>query len=161
MQRYCRKLLENAGFNTKVGYLLAEMTEDIRPTLFQLQGAVAFVLLIGCLNIANLVLVRTSGRTRELATRHAIGADRGRLAFDAEGIGRLELHPVSQFVRLDARFELRVRLPLGRVPRIEPLQQIQLRPLLGARARCLRARQLQRAIRSGSAHSGRRRSRSA
>ena len=48
--------------------------QDVRPVLFLLWGGVLFVLLIGCLNIANLVLVRSSGRTREMATRHAIGA---------------------------------------------------------------------------------------
>lgn len=74
------KLLHDAGFHTAVGELQRELVEDIRPVLFLLWGGVVFVLLIGCLNIANLVLVRASGRTREMATRHAIGADRGRLA---------------------------------------------------------------------------------
>lgn len=74
------KILHDAGFNTSVGVLQEEIVEDIRPVLFLLWGGVGFVLLIGCLNIANLVLVRASGRARELATRQAIGADRARLA---------------------------------------------------------------------------------
>jgi len=74
------KLLHDAGFYTSVVDLQTEVVEDIRPVLFLLWGGVLFVLLIGCLNIANLVLVRSSGRTRELATRQAIGAGIGRLS---------------------------------------------------------------------------------
>lgn len=73
------QLLIDAGFHTSVAQLQSELVEDIRPVLMLLWGGVLFVLLIGCLNIANLVLVRASGRTREMATRHAVGADRGRL----------------------------------------------------------------------------------
>ena len=75
-----KKLLHDAGFYTAVGDLQTEVVEDVRPVLFLLWGGVVFVLLIGCLNIANLVLVRSSGRTREMATRQAIGADVGRLS---------------------------------------------------------------------------------
>ncbi len=74
------KLLHDAGFHTSVAQLQSELIEDVRPVLMLLWGGVLFVLLIGCLNIANLVLVRASGRSREMATRQAIGADRGRLA---------------------------------------------------------------------------------
>ena len=74
------KLLHDAGFYTAVVDLQTEVVQDIRPVLFLLWGGVLFVLLIGCLNIANLVLVRSSGRTRELATRQAIGAGVGRLS---------------------------------------------------------------------------------
>jgi predicted permease len=74
------KLLHDAGFYTAVVDLQTEVVQDIRPVLFLLWGGVLFVLLIGCLNIANLVLVRSSGRTRELATRQAIGAGIGRLS---------------------------------------------------------------------------------
>ena len=74
------QVLLDAGFNTSVGQLQSELVEDIRPVLMLLWGGVVFVLLIGCLNIANLVLVRASGRSREMATRHAIGADLRRLA---------------------------------------------------------------------------------
>lgn len=73
------QLLIDAGFHTSVAQLQSELVQDIRPVLMLLWGGVLFVLLIGCLNIANLVLVRASGRTREMATRHAVGADRARL----------------------------------------------------------------------------------
>ena len=74
------KILHDAGFYTAVGDLQTEVVQDVRPVLFLLWGGVLFVLLIGCLNIANLVLVRSSGRTREMATRQAIGADVPRLS---------------------------------------------------------------------------------
>jgi predicted permease len=74
------KILHDAGFNTSVAVLQDEIIQDVKPVLMLLWGGVLFVLLIGCLNIANLVLVRASGRSREMATRHAIGADKRRLA---------------------------------------------------------------------------------
>ncbi len=74
------KILHDAGFYTAVAELQGEIIQDVKPVLMLLWGGVLFVLLIGCLNIANLVLVRASGRSREMATRHAIGADKTRLA---------------------------------------------------------------------------------
>ena len=75
-----KKILKDAGFRTVVVFLQDDVVRDVKSALYLLWGGVLFVLAIGCVNLANLVVVRASGRTRELATRHAIGADLGRLA---------------------------------------------------------------------------------
>ena len=75
-----KQILINARFHTVVVPLHAYLVREIRPTLYLLWGGVAFVLLIGGVNVTNLMLVRSSGRMKELATRHALGAGMGRIA---------------------------------------------------------------------------------
>jgi len=75
--------LINAGFHTPVVFFQADMVRDISATLFMLWGGVLFVLLIGCVNLANLTLVRSTARVRELATRFALGAGRWRVTRQA------------------------------------------------------------------------------
>jgi len=75
-----RQLLINARFQTKVVGLQDELVRDVRPILYLLQAAVGFVLLIGCVNLANLMLVRSNVRMKELAIRFSLGAGRWRIA---------------------------------------------------------------------------------
>jgi len=75
-----KQLLINAGFHTTVERLQEVLVRDIRGTLYLLWGGAAFVLLIGAVNIANLVLARSNLRMKELATRVALGAARTRVA---------------------------------------------------------------------------------
>jgi putative ABC transport system permease protein len=75
-----KQLLINARFHTTVDPLQDYLVRDVKPTLFLMWGGAIFVLLIGCVNVANLVLVRSRARMKELATRLALGAGRARVA---------------------------------------------------------------------------------
>jgi putative ABC transport system permease protein len=69
----------NKGWQVTVTSLLDFFVADARPVLWALLGAVAFLLLIVCANVASLVVVRASARGKELAVRGALGAARGRI----------------------------------------------------------------------------------
>ena len=69
----------NADVGARVIPLQARQVQAVRPTLLLVQGAVVFVLLIACVNVANLMLARCTRRAPEFAVRMAVGGGRGRL----------------------------------------------------------------------------------
>ncbi len=74
------KMMEDARLGPNVRPLLEDLVGDIGKSLWVVMATIGMVLLIACANVANLLLVRTEGRSQELAVRAAIGAGRGRLA---------------------------------------------------------------------------------
>jgi predicted permease len=70
------KAMAEAGFRSPVFPLHADHVRSIRPTLWLMQAGVFFLLLIGAVNLVNLLLIRASGRAKEMAIRQSMGAGR-------------------------------------------------------------------------------------
>jgi len=75
-------MMAEAGFRSRVVPLHADHVAAVRPTLLLVQVGALFLLLIGAVNVANLFLIRASGRVKELAVRQAIGAGRRHVVAD-------------------------------------------------------------------------------
>lgn len=71
-----KPMLETAGFWTKVAGFKDDLVREVAGSLVLVQGGVLLLLLIGCVNVANLMLVRAQKRKRELAVQFALGAGR-------------------------------------------------------------------------------------
>ncbi|HSH37644.1 MAG TPA: ABC transporter permease [Chthoniobacterales bacterium] len=70
------KMMAEAGFRSPVVSLHAHHVRSIRPTLWLIQAGVFFLLLLGAVNLINLLLVRASSRAKEIAIRQSMGASR-------------------------------------------------------------------------------------
>src|SRR5271168_2215894 len=77
------KMIADAGFRSLIVPLHADHVAAIRPTLLLLQAGAMALLLIGAVNLVNLLLVRASSRVKELAVRQALGASRGHVVREA------------------------------------------------------------------------------
>lgn len=75
-----KQFVERSGMTMNVGGVQEQRVKPVRTTLLMLQGGVAFVLLIGCVNVANLLLARSNARQAEMALRTALGAGRAAIA---------------------------------------------------------------------------------
>ena len=114
----------NEGWGARVVPAHEQLVAASRPALMVLMGAVGFLLLIVCANMANLLLARLSGRRREVAVRAALGASRWQVARPilaeslllSAGGGLLGLLAAMLGLRLLAA------LPEARLPRIEQIQ---------------------------------------
>ncbi|MFT3869418.1 MAG: ABC transporter permease [Nibricoccus sp.] len=76
------QIVKGAGYNTKVVSLHGDHVQSIKPTLVLLQAGGLFLLVIAVVNLTNLLLIRASGRLKDLAVRQALGARRRHVAIE-------------------------------------------------------------------------------
>ena len=115
------KMFEDAKLEPNVRLLKDDVIGDVGSALWLLMGTLAMVLLIACANVANLLLVRAEGRQQELAVRAALGASRGRIAYEllAESVTLGLVGGVAGLGIAVAAVRLLTALAPGNLPRLD------------------------------------------
>ncbi|HEX6049995.1 MAG TPA: ABC transporter permease [Gemmatimonadaceae bacterium] len=111
---------ETSGLRLRIEPMRDDLVADVRPAIIALMGAVIFVLLIACANVANLMLVRAAVRERELAVRSALGGTRWGLIRQmlAESLLVAALGAVVGFALAQAGIKLLLLLAPDTLPRL-------------------------------------------
>ncbi len=110
---------DDENFTVRVGSMHEDLTSEIRPAIYLLFAAVASLLLTACLNVANLLLVRSTARVAEISLRAALGADRRRIILQLlteSGCLALVGGVVGIGLAAGALRLLRMLYPDGRIP---------------------------------------------
>jgi predicted permease len=112
-----------AGMRFRVVPMHDNLVAGVRPAILALMGAVLFVLLIACANVANLLLVRAAARERELAVRSALGGSRMRLAMQifTESVLLAGIGAVAGIVLAVLGIELLLALRPADLPRVDTI----------------------------------------
>jgi putative ABC transport system permease protein len=120
-QGFSLKMFEEARLEPNLRLLKAEVVGDVGSVLWVLMGTIGLVLLIACANVANLLLVRAEGRQQELAVRAALGASRGRIAYEllAESVILGLVGGVAGLAVAFGAVRLLIALAPGNLPRLD------------------------------------------
>ena len=118
---YSLKMFEEAKLQPNLRLLKTEVIGDVGSVLWVLMGTIGLVLLIACANVANLLLVRAEGRQQELAVRAALGASRGRIAYEllAESVILGLVGGAAGLAVAFGAIRLLVALSPGNLPRLD------------------------------------------
>jgi predicted permease len=114
-------MFEEAKLEPSLRLLKGEVVGDVGSVLWVLMGTIGLVLLIACANVANLLLVRAEGRQQELAVRAALGATRGRIAYEllAESVILGLVGGAAGLVVAFGAVRLLIALAPGNLPRLD------------------------------------------
>ncbi len=114
---------DNLGRGVEVVSMLEDVTGDVRPALLIFLGAVGLVLLIATANVANLLLARSAGRTREVAIRRALGARTSQLVGQllTESVLLSLIGGMAGTALAYASIQILVAFDVGNLPRVEQL----------------------------------------
>jgi len=118
---FSKKMFAEAKLSPNPRLLKDDMIGDVGSVLWVLMGTIGMVLLIACANVANLLLVRAEGRQQELAVRAALGASRGRIAYEllAESVVLGVVGGVAGLALAYGAVRVLLALAPGNLPRLE------------------------------------------